>query len=180
VSGTAEKEIDGTQVTKTFHWGFQTKTQYRDCQQAEESGQALEGLVVTEGGNDVAELTTHGDHFFYDRLAESSDPAIKTSLRFEEKAAADADEDGEITLEELAQAKLNLKLYAPSGTIVGRGSAWSRSCRRESEYVDENEHGGRARARARFVGEAGGPRHVSQKPCACASSCPFSCTDWSS
>ena len=66
----------------------------------------------------MSELTTHGDHFFYDRLAESADPAVKTSLRFEEKAAADADDDGEITLEELHQAKLNLKLYNPSGFEV--------------------------------------------------------------
>lgn len=118
VEGTAEKEVDGTLVTKSFHWGFDTKTQYRDCQQAEESGQAIEGLVVTEGGDDKSELTTHGDHFFYDRLAESADPAVKTSLRFEEKAAADADDDGEITLEELGKAKLNLKLYNPSGFEV--------------------------------------------------------------
>jgi hypothetical protein len=118
VAGAAEKEIDGKRVTKTFHWGFSTATQYRDCQQAAESGQALSGIVVTEGGDDVSELTTHGDHFFYDRLAESPDPAVKTSLRFDQKAAADKDDDGEITLDELHQAKLDLKLYNPSGFDV--------------------------------------------------------------
>jgi hypothetical protein len=140
VSGTAEKEIDGTLVTKTFHWGFATKTQYRDCQQAEESGQALEGLVVTEGGEDVSQLTTHGDHFFYDRLAESSDPAVETALRFEENAAADADEDGEITLEELAQAKLNLKLYNPSGfEVANLGEFMTALARTVGHYRGEGE-----------------------------------------
>jgi hypothetical protein len=118
VSGSAEKEIDGARVTKTFHWGYSIATQYRDCQQAAESGQALSGIVVTEGGDDVSELTTHGDHFFYDRLMESDDPAVKTSLRFDQKAAADTDGDGEITLDELNRAKLDLKLYNPSGFDV--------------------------------------------------------------
>lgn len=115
VAGTATKEDGAERVTKTFRWGFGTATQYRDCLQAEEGGMATQGLVVTDGGEDVSELTTHGDHFFYDRLAESPDPAVKTSLRFEEKAAADTDEDGEVTLDELFGAELDLRLYNPSG-----------------------------------------------------------------
>jgi hypothetical protein len=115
VAGTATKQTEAETLTKTFHWGFSIATQYRDCTQAAESGQVRDGIVVTDGGDDVSELTTHGDHFFYDRLAESPDPAIKTSLRFEEKAAADADEDGEITLDELNDAELDLRLYNPSG-----------------------------------------------------------------
>lgn len=115
IAGLATKEVDGTTVTKKFHWGFDTATQYRDCQQPAENGQARPGIVVTEGGEDVSELTTHGDHFFYDRLAESDDPAVKTSLRFDAIAQADADEDGVITLEELSQVGLDLKLYNPSG-----------------------------------------------------------------
>jgi hypothetical protein len=115
VEGYAEKTTDSGTVRKTFHWGFDTSTQYQDCEQPAESGQALEGLVVTNGGNDITELTTHGDHLFYDRLMASPNPAIQTSLRFDEKAAADTDEDGEITLDELFATRIDVRLYDPSG-----------------------------------------------------------------
>jgi hypothetical protein len=111
VSGTATKG----EVTKTFRWGFKTATQYRSCLQPEEGGQTIEGIVVTNGGEDTSELTTHGDHFFYDRLKASEDPAIVTSLRFDEKAAADGNNDGEITLEELNATPLDITKYDPSG-----------------------------------------------------------------
>lgn len=115
VAGVATKQAGGQTVTKTFKWGFRTSTRYRNCQQAEESGQALQGIVVTNGGDDTSELTTHGDHFFYDRLMASDDPAVKTSLRFEEKAAADSDNNGEVTLEELNATRIDVRLYDPSG-----------------------------------------------------------------
>lgn len=111
VSGSATK----AGVVKTFHWGFKTATQYRGCQQAEESGQPTLGIVVTNGRDDTSELTTHGDHFFYDRLMASSDPAVKTSLRFNEKAAADTNDDGEITTAELDAQPIDVRLYDPSG-----------------------------------------------------------------
>jgi hypothetical protein len=116
VAGSASKTgADGKLVSKTFRWGFKTATLYQNCQQAAESGQALEGIVVTNGGDDVSELTTHGDHLYYDRLMASSDPAVKTSLRFDEKAAADANNDGEITLEELFATPIDVRKYDPSG-----------------------------------------------------------------
>jgi hypothetical protein len=111
VSGSATKGA----VTKTFHWGFKTATQYRSCLQPAESGQPIEGIVVTNGGEDTSELTTHGDHFFYDRLKASEDPAIVTSLRFDEKAAADEDGNDEITLDELNAAPIDVTRYDPSG-----------------------------------------------------------------
>lgn len=111
VSGTAST---GT-VSKSFAWGFALATQYHDCLQPAESGAELEGIVVVEGSTDVSELTTHGDHFFYDRLKASPDPAVMTSLRFAEKAAADADGDGAITLEELRAAPIDVRRYDPSG-----------------------------------------------------------------
>lgn len=115
VSGTASKPgADGPPIVKTFHWGFRTATQYHGCRQPAESGRELEGIVITGGGTDTSELTTHGDHFFYDRLLASPDPAVPTSLRFEEKAAADANHDGEVTLEELNAVPLDLTRYNPS------------------------------------------------------------------
>ena len=119
VEGYATKTgADGKLVRKTFHWGFTTATRYFDCH-VEADGKDTEGVVITNGGTDTTELTTHGDHFFYDRLQSSPDPAIKTSLRFEEKAAADdppnGDGDGEITLEELDRQLIDVTKYDPSG-----------------------------------------------------------------
>jgi hypothetical protein len=111
VAGAATKGA----VTKTIHWGFTTATQYHDCLQAAESGQPIKGIVVTNGGDDKSELTTHGDHFFYDRLQASEDPALPTSLRFDEKAAADKNGDNEITLDELDAAAIDVTKYDPSG-----------------------------------------------------------------
>jgi len=116
VAGSATKTgPSGQSIVKTFHWGFKTATQYKGCQQAVESGQPILGIVVTNGGDDTSELTTHGDHFFYDRLMSSSDPAVKTSLRFDEKAAADRNNEGEITLAELDAQPIDVHLYDPSG-----------------------------------------------------------------
>ena len=115
VSGAATKPDSGQTISKTFRWGFTTATQYSECQQAAESGQAIQGVVIPAGGTDVSELTTHGDHLYYDRLMASPDPAVKTSLRFDEKAAADTDGDGEITLAELEATPIDVRKYNPSG-----------------------------------------------------------------
>lgn len=118
VSGAATKTEGGATVTKTFHWGFPLATRYVDCHHEEEGKDTL-GVVVTDGSTDTSELTTHGDHFFYDRLQASPDPAVATSLRFDEKAAADeppfGDGDGDITLDELDRVPLDVRTYDPSG-----------------------------------------------------------------
>ncbi|MFT3837911.1 MAG: hypothetical protein QM723_13045 [Myxococcaceae bacterium] len=116
VAGSAQKsDGSGGMITKTFHWGFITATQYKDCLQPAESGTPIEGVVVTNGGTDVSELTTHGDHLYYDRLKASPNPAVQTSLRFDEKAAADTNNDGEITLAELDATHIDVTKYDPSG-----------------------------------------------------------------
>ena len=63
-------------------------------------------------------MTIHGDHPYYDRLRASPDPAIATVLRFDEKAAADTNDDGEVTLEELNAAPIDVLKYDPSGFDV--------------------------------------------------------------
>jgi hypothetical protein len=100
-------------VTKRFAWGFDKPTRYGACR-AEENGVEREGLVVKNNAEIDVELTIHGDHPFYDRLQESPNPAVETSLRFDALAEADADDDGEITLEELDQALLDVTRYDPS------------------------------------------------------------------
>ena len=144
VEGSATKPgAGGATARKTFHWGFTTATRYFDCH-AEADGKDTPGVVITRGGVDTTELTTHGDHFFYDRLQSSPDPAIRTSLRFEEKAAADeppnGDGDGEITLDELDRALIDVRTYDPSGLAAPTLGAFLRALARTvGHYRGEGE-----------------------------------------
>lgn len=95
VYATGEAEKAG--VKKTFAWGFDLSTKYVDCEDADEKA----GVVVPNGGAITAQLTIHGDHLFYDDL--QADDAV---MRFDAIAAADADDDGEVTLAELAAVDL--------------------------------------------------------------------------
>jgi hypothetical protein len=109
VSGTATLE----DVIKTFAWGFSNGTEYSDCV-SEIDGKEVEGLIVANGGDEKVQLTIHGDHFFYDDLA-----SFDAVPRFAAMAAADADEDGEVTLAELDAVPL---VEIEEGTY-GTGSA---------------------------------------------------------
>ncbi|HKO48771.1 MAG TPA: hypothetical protein VJV79_13660 [Polyangiaceae bacterium] len=104
-------------LTKTFHWGFKTQTSYEDCH-SEENGISTQGVVVTTNKTDVSQLTTHGDHLYYDSL-QSGGNAKPTAIRFEEKAAADdgpnGNGDGDVSLSELCQAQIDTDVYNPSG-----------------------------------------------------------------
>lgn len=96
VEGTASKG----DVTKRFAWGFRTNTLLDRCE-GDLAGKTTPGVLVQNGGTDQVELTIHGDHLFYDDLQ-----APDAKLRFDNLAAADADADGAITLEELAAVRL--------------------------------------------------------------------------
>ncbi len=82
----------------TFAWSFGGTTRYTECVQVV-GGREEPGFRIG-GGRETVELTIHGDHFFYDDLAGDA------SLRFEAIASADADGDGDITLDELAAVSL--------------------------------------------------------------------------
>lgn len=120
-----EGDVSRDDVSKHFAWGFDIGTRYESCH-SEQDGKDLLGVVVTNNATVELQLTTHGDHLFYDRLQESPNPAIATSLRFDALAAADADDDGEVTSEELNAAALNLEpctakpvaCYDPSGSAT--------------------------------------------------------------
>lgn len=96
----AEGTLTGGGVSKRFAWGFGVPTKLDECE-AELDGKLQRGALVPAGGSDSIELTIHGDHFFYDDLQASS-----AVLRGAALAAADADDDGTITLEELAAVRL--------------------------------------------------------------------------
>lgn len=84
VQGEATKD----DVTKTFDWGFTTDTTYANCETAP---------ADVDADTVRSNLTIHADHFFYDDLV-AEDP----NVAFEQVALADADDDGVVTLEELA------------------------------------------------------------------------------
>lgn len=96
--------------TKRFAWAFTTDTLYDECTNPDFG----EGVTVPTGGQDVVQLTVHGDHFWYDDLT-----SPEASLRFQAIADADADADGEVTLAELDAVPLT---FLPLGRY-GTGSA---------------------------------------------------------
>lgn len=95
-----EGEATKGAAKKTYTWGFKTKTLYDRCE-GELAGKTTPGVVVTNGGTDQPQITIHGDHLYYDDL-QSPDAKV----RFDNIASADANDDGEITLAELASIKL--------------------------------------------------------------------------
>ncbi|MBK8252036.1 MAG: hypothetical protein IPK82_05145 [Polyangiaceae bacterium] len=98
------------EVTKKFAWTFSKGTRYTECS-GDRDGKVTQGALITNGGTDAIELTIHGDHLFYDDL--QSPNAL---LRFNPIAAADADNDGQITLDELANVPLVEIEDGPYGT----------------------------------------------------------------
>lgn len=137
VEGSATNGTD----TKTFRWGFTDGVRFGDCVDVG-GGQETNGIVVTSGSAVDMQLTLHGDHFFYDDL-QSGDAA----LRFDNLAAADADDDGVVTLEELAQVPL-ANLPAENGPY-GVGAS------------DVNDLGGYVRAAVHTLGHFNGEGHCS-------------------
>ncbi|MFW6057410.1 MAG: hypothetical protein ACOC9W_01000, partial [Persicimonas sp.] len=88
VEGTATKDDE----TKSFSWAFDTDALYEDCQT---------DAHIDDGGSATSQLTIHADHFFYDDLV-----AEEPNLAFDLIASADADDDGDVTLDELADVDI--------------------------------------------------------------------------
>jgi hypothetical protein len=110
VEGTISKDA----VSKSFSWSFPTQTLFKECK-GEVSGKEEEGVVVTNGGTDTVQLTIHGDHLFYDDLQ-----SISAKVRAQAIVDADADDDGNVTLEELGAVKLS-KAAADTGGTYSAG-----------------------------------------------------------
>lgn len=88
-------------------WGFTGRTDFSACHDA--SGQP--GVAIPSGGSASAQVTIHGDHLFYDDL---EDPEAR--VRFDAIAAADANGDREVTLDELAMVQLTSLPMTQYGT----------------------------------------------------------------
>ncbi|MBW2736094.1 MAG: hypothetical protein JRH20_27225 [Deltaproteobacteria bacterium] len=76
-----------TQPAKHFSWGFSTTTRYSECESLAE---------VTKVGTGSTQLTIHADHLFLDDLV-----SPEAGFLFDLIAAADADNDGDVTMAEL-------------------------------------------------------------------------------
>jgi hypothetical protein len=83
-----------------YAWGFPIATRYENCH-SEQGGRDEKGFVIRNNATIEVQLTTHGDHLYYDRLQSSPNPSVRTALRFDAIALADADGDGELQLDEL-------------------------------------------------------------------------------
>lgn len=85
-------EVEGTatqdEVTMVFHWVFEDPVTYAECETI---------TRVVEGEETTFQVTIHADHLFYDSLV-----AASPQLLFSPLAAADGNEDGEISSAELA------------------------------------------------------------------------------
>jgi hypothetical protein len=108
VQGSATKGA----VTKTFAWGFTTDTIHSGCT-GDLNGASVPGLVVPKGGIDSAAITMDGSVLFSDSLTGAAG-----TLRFEPLAAADADKDNTVTLDELAAVTLEGLRTAKAGAYT--------------------------------------------------------------
>jgi hypothetical protein len=98
LEGIAEKA--GAQ--KSFAWTFDAPVDFMNCETLTE---------VPRDGVGELQITVHADHLFYDSLV-SEEPA----LRFDPIAAADTDDDGVVTMAELAATDIGA--YDPGNLAI--------------------------------------------------------------
>jgi hypothetical protein len=90
IEGTATRGGESVDIV----WGFTNTTRYTECRSA----------AVVDGGSAVAQITVHGDHLFFDDLF-----AEEPLMKFDLVASADADEDGMVTVAELAGVDISAR-----------------------------------------------------------------------
>lgn len=92
--------------TKSFEWSFSSNTLYDACTSAD--GKA--GVTLLPSQTVEVQLTVHGDRFFADQLGTGG------KLRFEAIGTADGNNDGKVTLDELAAVQLETLPAGQYGT----------------------------------------------------------------
>lgn len=97
-------------VTISFAWGFDSATEYSNCEVAES---------VPTGGEATTRITIHADHTFYDDL-ESPEP----NVAFDLIAASDADTDGTVTRDELLARNISAELRYQVGNQHDITNLW--------------------------------------------------------
>lgn len=99
--------------TKSISWGFSSSTTYKDCE-GELDGVVVKGMLVRPNGTDTADIGMRGDVFFSDKLDGTG------ALAFDAIAAADADQNGDISLEELSAVALDSARAKGLYDVAGR------------------------------------------------------------
>ena len=99
-----------------FKWGFAAGTSFDDCS----SSDGIAGFAVPSGGTIPVKPTLHGDHAFFSNFTSGVE---LTERRAQYLADADADADGETTLDELRAYKaadaFPIPAYNLSGALGG-------------------------------------------------------------
>lgn len=126
VSATATK---GAEVKK-LEWRFTTDTLYGNCSSTV-NGQVVPGVIVPPNGLGSADIMMRGDVLFADDL---TNPA---SARFDAIAAADADANGVVTLDELAAVDLEA-LRTSSGLPYATGASTVTDLRGFTEALSQH------------------------------------------
>jgi len=80
-----------------FNWGLAAGTSFADCAGPD----GVTGFAVPSGGTAQIKPTIHGDHWFFTNITQGAEV---TERRAQWIADADADQDGETTLDELRAA----------------------------------------------------------------------------
>ena len=104
VIGSASK--DGQEIQ--FAWGFLNAADYAFCVNGADN---TDGVVVD--GTNVADIYIHADHIFWDELGTE-----EAELSFQAIADADADGNGEVSIEELAATSIIDIGYETTGVSV--------------------------------------------------------------
>lgn len=122
LSGTATKGG----VQKRFSWVFDTPVRYARC---EAMTRSKAGVLSN------FEITLHADHYFYDSLAAHKEP----KLYFGPIAAADSNNDGVVTKEELQVAPLGAGFDTGSQKVSNMW-AWLEAQNRTVGHSDGEHH----------------------------------------
>jgi hypothetical protein len=105
---------DATSIA--FRWGFPAGTSFDDCSSAD----GIAGFAVPSGGTIPVKPTIHGDHWFFSNFTSGVE---LTERRAQYLADADANGDGETTLDELrsyeAADAFPIPAYNLSGALGG-------------------------------------------------------------
>jgi len=93
-----EGKIEKEGVVKTFKWGLPAGTSFDDCMN--EGG--TPGFAVPSGGSTQVKPTIHGDHWFFNNVTAGAEVTKRYAQYI---ADADANADGETTIDELKALK---------------------------------------------------------------------------
>jgi len=104
IEGTAHKGDQAVDIA----WGFPFTVQLSDC----EAGDGTAGVVVENNAQNLAQVTVHLDHLFFDTWATED-----ANLRFDAMAAV-APSSGPLTLDDLAQQDNLSDLKAADGASL--------------------------------------------------------------